>query len=362
MNLFPGVAEAYTKDNLPMLESQRLAHFIAYGPMIFETARLLVKFGLLDRINQSPEGLKVEEAAEKCGISEYAARVLLEAGLSMGAVIVNPETDRYSITKTGWFLQNSDIVRINLDFNHDVNYEGMFRLEESLLEGKPVGLKYFGSWPTIYEGLSSLPEQVQKSWFAFDHHYSDISFRDALKVVFSLKPARIMDVGGNTGRFALRCVAQDPDVKVTIVDLPQQIGLMKANIKGQEGADRIDGYGANMLDPESKLPEGADVIWMSQFLDCFSEQEIVAILKKAASVMSDKTRLCIMETFWDRQRFETASLNLTMTSLYFTALANGNSRMYHSDVMIRLVGEAGLEVETIHDALGEGHSILVCKK
>ena len=362
MNLFPGVAEAYTKDNLPMLESQRLAHFIAYGPMIFEAARLLVKFGLLDRINHSPEGLKVEEAAEKCGISEYAARVLLEAGLSMGAVIVNPETDRYSITKTGWFLQNSDIVRINLDFNHDVNYEGMFRLEESLLEGKPVGLKHFGSWPTIYEGLSSLPEQVQKSWFAFDHHYSDISFRDALKVVFSLKPARIMDVGGNTGRFALRCVAQDPDVKVTIVDLPQQIGLMKANIKGQEGADRIDGYGANMLDPESKLPEGADVIWMSQFLDCFSEQEIVAILKKAASVMSDKTRLCIMETFWDRQRFETASLNLTMTSLYFTALANGNSRMYHSDVMIRLVGEAGLEVETIHDALGEGHSILVCKK
>ena len=96
MNLFPGVAEAYTKDDLPMLESQRLAHFIAYGPMIFEAARLLVKFGLLDGINHSKEGLTVEEAAEKCGISEYAARVLLEAGLSMGAVIVNPETDRYS--------------------------------------------------------------------------------------------------------------------------------------------------------------------------------------------------------------------------------------------------------------------------
>ena len=362
MNLFPGVAEAYTKDNLPMLESQRLAHFIAYGPMIFEAARLLVKFGILDGINHSQNGLTVEETAQKCGISEYAARVLLEAGLSMGAVIVDPETDRYSITKTGWFLQNSDIVRINLDFNHDVNYEGMFRLEESLLEGKPVGLKHFGPWPTIYEGLSQLPEQVQKSWFAFDHHYSDISFRDALKVVFSLKPGRIMDVGGNTGRFALRCVALDPDVKVTIVDLPQQIGLMKANIKGQEGAERIDGCGANMLDPESKLPEGADLIWMSQFLDCFSEQEIVAILKKAASVMSEKTNLCIMETFWDRQRFETASLNLTMTSLYFTALANGNSRMYHSDVMISLVGEAGLKVETIHDGLGEGHSILVCKK
>ena len=86
------------------------------------------------------------------------------------------------------------------------------------------------------------------------------------------------------------------------------------------------------------------------------------ILRKAASVLSPSARLCIMETFWDRQRFETASLNLTMTSLYFTALANGNSRMYHSDVMIRLVGEAGLSVESVHDGLGEGHSILVCRK
>jgi len=36
--------------------------------------------------------------------------------------------------------------------------------------------------------------------------------------------------------------------------------------------------------------------------------------------------------------------------------------MYHSDDMIRIVREAGLSVETIHDGLGQGHSILVCKK
>jgi hypothetical protein len=51
-----------------------------------------------------------------------------------------------------------------------------------------------------------------------------------------------------------------------------------------------------------------------------------------------------------------------MTSLYFTALANGNSKMYNTDDMVRLIRQAGLEVETIHDHLGQGHSILVCKK
>ena len=51
-----------------------------------------------------------------------------------------------------------------------------------------------------------------------------------------------------------------------------------------------------------------------------------------------------------------------MTSLYFTVMANGNSKMYHSDDFIRLIREAGLEVETIHDGLGQGHSIIVCIK
>lgn len=99
---------------------------------------------------------------------------------------------------------------------------------------------------------------------------------------------------------------------------------------------------------------------MSQFLDCFSEEEIVSILTRAREAMTADTRLFIMETFWDRQRFEPAAFCLTMTSLYFTAIANGNSKMYHSEDMMRLVRKAGLEVEAIHDGLGQGHSIMKC--
>jgi hypothetical protein len=50
-----------------------------------------------------------------------------------------------------------------------------------------------------------------------------------------------------------------------------------------------------------------------------------------------------------------------MTSLYFTVMANGNSKMYHSDDMARLVREAGMEVESVSDGLGQGHSIMICK-
>jgi hypothetical protein len=42
-------------------------------------------------------------------------------------------------------------------------------------------------------------------------------------------------------------------------------------------------------------------------------------------------------------------------------MANGNSKMYHSDDMRQLVDRAGLQIETIHDGLGQGHSIMVVK-
>jgi hypothetical protein len=366
MNLSPALQKAYTKDQLKAPDAQRLAEFIAWGPVVFQASRLMVKFGILEKLLDSKNGLTRQELVEATGLSDYAVKCLLEASLCIGTVLVDPETDRFNISKTGWFLLNDPATRVNIDFNHDVNYEGWFRLEESLTNGKPEGLKHFGPWPTVYEGLSSLPPQVQKSWFGFDHFYSDSSFPEALKIIFDEHHVKsLYDVGGNTGKWALQCVGYDKDVEVTILDLPQQIGMMKENVKGKEGAERISGYGINLLDVSAAFPKregGLDAIWMSQFLDCFSMEEIVGILKRAKEAMTSQTRVYIMETLWDRQRFEPAALCLTMTSLYFTAIANGNSKMYNTEDMESCIKEAGLEIEQIHDHLGQGHSIIVCRK
>lgn len=361
MHLFPSLEKVYTQDRLSARDAQRLAEFIAFGPIVFQVSRLMLKTGILEQLRSRPQSL--QELAKEAGLSEYAAKVLLEASLSIGTVIIDKD-DKFHLSKTGWFLLTDPATKVNVDFNHDVNYEGFFRLEESLKEGRPAGLEHFGPWPTLYEGLSSLPKQVQDSWFAFDHFYSDHSFDEALPIVFAAHPRKIMDVGGNTGRFAQRCVAYDKEVEVTIVDLPQQLELMRKATADDPEAARIHGHAADMLNPSAEFPADLhpDVIWMSQFLDCFSEPQILSILQRAAKVMGKESRLLIMETFWDRQKYEPAAFCLTMTSVYFTVMANGNSKMYHSDDMARLVKEAGLEVESIKDGLGQGHSIMICKK
>ena len=365
MNLSPALKKRYTAEQLSARDAQRLAEFIAWGPVVFQASRLMVKWGILDLLRDADNGLTRQEICQQTGLSDYAVKCLTEASLCIGTILVDPETDRFTLSKTGWFLLNDSATRVNIDFNHDVNYEGWFHLGESLKNGQPEGLKHFGPWPTIYEGLSNLPKQVQKSWFGFDHFYSDSSFPEALKIIFDEHHVKsLYDVGGNTGKWALQCVGYDPDVEVTILDLPQQIEMMRANILGKEGAERISGYGINLLDAASTFPQrdgGLDAIWMSQFLDCFSMEQIVDILRRAKAAMTPQTRIFIMETLWDRQRFEPAAFCLTMTSLYFTALANGNSKMYNTEDLQHCIHEAGLEIEQIHDHLGQGHSIIIVK-
>jgi hypothetical protein len=366
MKLFPALQKKYSKETKPALEAQRLAHEISQAPVVFQVSRLMIKFGILQLLLDAKKGLTLDEIVEQLRaknvfpLKKYAVQCLLESSLTIGTVLI--EDERFVCSKTGWFLLNDPLIKVNLEFNHDVNYLGLFRLEEALLSGKPEGLKVFGNWATIYEGLSQLPEQVQKSWFSFDHYYSDHSFDEALQIVFANPPKTLLDVGGNTGRWALRCVDYDDAVQVTIMDLPQQIELMKRQTAGKNGSNRIFGHGCNLLDKTVPFPENFEVIWLSQFLDCFSEEAVTSILTRAAKSMNSYTKLYIMETFWDRQRFETAAYALSQISLYFTALASGNSKMYHSEDMIRCIENAGLKVEDIKDGIGSGHSIVVCRK
>ncbi|MGS0730468.1 SAM-dependent methyltransferase, partial [Shewanella sp. 0m-11] len=45
----------------------------------------------------------------------------------------------------------------------------------------------------------------------------------------------------------------------------------------------------------------------------------------------------------------------------FTAIANGNSRMYHSKTLLKLISQAGLFVDEDIDNIGLGHTLLRCK-
>ena len=352
----------FTSDNKSAIEAKGLAQWISFGPVVFQVARVLRHSGILEKIeNSRSAGAGLEEISEAVALPLYGVRVLLESALGIGLVILRE--DRYCITKTGHFILHDELAKVNMDFVHDVCYKGLFHLGKSIETGRPEGLRELGPWPTIYDGIAQLPKQVQKSWFGFDHFFSDTAFPPLMDHVYS-DPAvrRILDIGGNTGKWAIASCRYQPDIRITMVDLPGQLDVARENIDALGLADRVSFLPMNILDPAASLPGGFDAIWMSQFLDCFSEREIVAILQKCYDTLDEHGLIFILEAFWDRQRFETAAFCLQQTSIYFTAIANGNSQMYHSMVFLRCVREAGFEIIEQTDQIGLSHTLIKCKK
>lgn len=350
----------YEKEKKSAVEAKFEAQKIAFAPFVFQAAMALRELKILETIEKQAEGITHLDLAKKLHLSEYGVKVLVEAGLGMGLLLLRG--GKYFLSNTGYFILHDAMTRVNMDFVQDVNYQGFFHLQDAIRSGKPSGLKIFGDWKTIYEGLSQLPDKTQCSWFAFDHFYSDDAFKYALPLVFKEKPKKILDVGGNTGRWALECIRYDADVLVTIADLPGQLRMAEQIIKKESGAERVSYKALDLLKPDESLPEGYDIIWMSQFLDCFSQTEMTSILTRAAHALSPESALYILETYWDRQKYEAAAFCLQQTSLYFTCMANGNSQMYHSDDMKACLNAAGLKIVEETDHLGISHTLFKCIK
>ncbi len=348
----------FGNDTRSMYAAFEDAQRIAFGPLLYQAIFSLREQGILSLLNSANAPLTEKEISDQSGLDFYRTRILVEAGVA--AQVISRVDSGYTISKSGYLLLNDEMTRRNFDFVQDVCYEGAFRLDESIRTGKPEGLQVFGDWETIYAGLSQLPEQTQKSWFAFDHFYSDSAFAEVVPILFGSRPLRFLDVGGNTGRFALSVLRYDERVSVTILDHPGQLAMAQQNAHEAGVGHRLAGTGIDLLDHSKPFPTGFDIVWMSQFLDCFPKEDIVNLLKRGREALSETGALYIMEPYVDRQKHAAATHSLVATSLYFTCMANGTSRMYHAEEMIQMAEEAGLKVVEEWDGLGEFQTLLKC--
>jgi hypothetical protein len=306
----------FSPDSQTAFAARYEAQKIAFAPVVFQCLAYATKRGMLKALAEAGEsGISIQNLADSGQWSLYALKLVLETCLSAD-------------------------------------------LEASLDQGKPLGLKALGDWPTIYQGLSQLPEPAKRSWFEFDHHYSDTSFPSILPDVFASRPRRLMDIGANTGKFSRAALDYNSEVTLHLVDLPQQLAVAEQTLNEAGVRERAQLYPTDLLDPERPLPQGMDLIWMSQFLSCFSEEAISSILQRAVAALAPNGQLLILDTLWDRQRYDIAAYCLINTSPYFTAMASGNSKVYQSDDYIRLCRNAGLKLLTIRDEIGYCHSLL----
>src|SRR5690606_37118676 len=118
----------YDKDPLSALEALEAAQRLAFAPLAFQASAMLRDRGVLAAIAAADRdrGASIDELAEATGLSTYATRVLLEAGL--GLHIVWRRDERFHLGRLGQFLLNDEMTRVNFDFARDVCYQAAAHL------------------------------------------------------------------------------------------------------------------------------------------------------------------------------------------------------------------------------------------
>ena len=77
--------------------------------------------------------------------------------------------------------------------------------------------------------------------------------------------------------------------------------------------------------------------------------------------MRPGARLAVLEPLVDEQRHRAAELSLAASSLYFTVLANGNSRFYNGADLRRIFARADFAIESETPDLGVSHTLFILK-
>jgi hypothetical protein len=339
-----------------ILTAQSEAQKIAFSPLLFQAIRTMLELKIFEFLRDDANTRTIKGISEQLLISPYAAGVLMD--ISVCYELVAELNGEYLLTKVGKCFLEDPLTLVNFNFVSDVCYKAAFHLKDSIKTGKPAGLlNEFGNWNTLYDAFGTLPNNIQTSWLNFDNYYSDISFSECIRIILRDNPNTVYDIGANTGKFGKTLLLKDEKVNLVCIDLPYQLQLARSTIKNSE---RVSYLELNIL--EDSPPVGADAVWMSQFLDCFAPAQIINILKKSADALNTGGKIFILEPFIDCQPAHSAALSLACTSLYFTCVANGYSKMYKKEELVECINAAGLKVRAAYANIANIYTLLECER
>jgi hypothetical protein len=104
---------------------------------------------------------------------------------------------------------------------------------------------------------------------------------------------RILDVGGNSGEFALRICRSFPDVHATVFDLPLVCEIGLEHVRSEPEAGRIAFVKGNALtDP---LPGGFDLVTFKSMLHDWPEREAAGLMAGAGESLVPGGTMLIFE-------------------------------------------------------------------
>lgn len=112
--------------------------------------------------------------------------------------------------------------------------------------------------------------------------------------------SRLLDLGGGPGTYAVYFCRANPDLAAMIYDRPTSEPIAMRVVRSFGLEDRVDFTGGDFL--AEALPEGYDVVWLSQILHGDSPEDAARVVAKAGGSLNPGGLLIIQEFVLDDDR------------------------------------------------------------
>jgi len=190
-------------------------------------------------------------------------RDLLETRIAFAAAVVGDCHDLFTelLARPGEFMARSKVFE-------------MFRYDLAM-EAGAANYQATARWMRFTTGLTRYEAQACIEHYDFSAH------------------RRMLDIGGNSGEFALRVCKANPEIEATVFDLPVVCQVGRDHVSAEPEADRISFYKGDAR--STALPEGFDLISFKSFLHDWPEDEADIMLRRAADALAPGGSLLIFE-------------------------------------------------------------------
>lgn len=221
-----------------------------------------------------------ENIASKIKTNLRATEILLDA--LAGLRLIKKSSNKYknSSLANRFLMPDSPYYQGNIIKHLDTAWKNWSELDEVIKTGKPAN-----------------KAQNHASFIKGMHDISKIKAENVIKLINLKGIKKALDLGGGPGTYSIEMAKKG--VSVTLFDLPETIKIAQEIIK-KSGVKSIKFKAGDFLSDD--IGKGYDLIFISQVLHAFSEDDNIKILQKSAEALNQEGRIVIQEFYIDNNR------------------------------------------------------------
>lgn len=262
---------------------------IAQGAWLTQALYVAVELGIADKLRDGPR--TSADIASAVGADPGATYRVMRA-LAANGLLKLRRDGRFSLTRVGQALRSdfdgsmAPMIRL---LGHPEHWEHWGQLLHSVRTGEPAAEKVRGA--PIFDYLETNPEYAK----VFNDAMTGVSamaIETAVPLYTFSDRKLIVDVGGGHGALLAAVLAQAPDARGVLFDLPSVVDSAGVELDRAAVADRCTKTGGSFFEA---VPDGGDAYLLKTIIHDWDDEKSVTILRNIRTAIDPNGKVLLFE-------------------------------------------------------------------